>query len=143
MKPGGFVRLKYAYIIECIDFEKDELGNIITLKCRYYPESKSGQDKSGIKVKGTIHWVSAPDSYDIMVALYDRLFTDSEVGKKDNFLDFINKNSREVFRAKAEPSLKEAQKNTSYQFERLGYFCIDTEKTVLQSNYYFEIAMET
>ncbi len=129
LRPDGYVRLKYAYIIKCVGVEKNEQGDIIFLRCHYYPESRSGQDKSGIKVKGTIHWVSKMHAKDINIILYDRLFNDSEVGKKANFLDFINPNSKKISQAKAEPSLQDASKNTPYQFERLGYFCWDTKET--------------
>jgi glutaminyl-tRNA synthetase len=129
--PGLMVRLKGAYIIQCDDFVKDELGNITELHCSYFPESRSGSDTSGINVKGVIHWVSVPHAVKVETRLYDRLLIledASQVG--DDFKKFINPDSLtilpEIF---VEPSLKEAKIGTNYQFMRKGYFCLDTDST--------------
>lgn len=129
LSPGGMVRLKNAYIIICDQYLKDEnSGEVIEVHCRYVPESKSGQDTSGLKVKGTIHWVSAPHAINAEVRLYDRLFTDPTPDNHENqeFLDFFNEDSlRLLSDAKLEPFLKEPNPNKSYQFLRNGYFTID------------------
>ena len=129
--PGLMVRLKGAYIIQCDEFVKDELGNITELHCSYFPESRSGSDTSGITVKGVIHWVSVPHAVKVEARLYDRLLIledASQVG--DDFKKFINPDSLtilpEIF---VEPSLKEAKIGTNYQFMRKGYFCLDTDST--------------
>jgi glutaminyl-tRNA synthetase len=125
--PGGEVRLKYAYIIKCEEVIKDETGKIIELKCTYDPETKSG-GTSTKKVKGTIHWVNAQDAIDAEVRLYDRLFTIENPGTVDNWLDYINPDSLKIIEnAKVEPSLKKAKPLDKFQFERLGYFCVDSK----------------
>ena len=127
LKPGGEVRLKYAYIIKCDEVIKDAAGNVIELQCTADLESKSGGATSNRKVKGTIHWVSAAQAIAAEVRLYDRLFTvpepDADGG---DFKAFINPNSLEVVSAKCEPSLAEADPKVRYQFERLGYFALDS-----------------
>jgi glutaminyl-tRNA synthetase len=132
LSPGTEVRLRYAYIIKCEKVIKDETGNIIELQCTYDPETKSGSDKSGKKVKGTIHWVSSKFSFDAEVRLYDRLFSaEDPLGNKEkDFKEFINPGSLEIINnAKLEPSLKSAKPGERYQFERLGYFCVDTKNS--------------
>ena len=129
LSPGNEVRLRYAYIIKCEEVVKDpKTGNVIELKCTYDPETKSGSGKSEKKVKGTIHWVSAKDALNAEVRLYDRLFIseDPESDKDKNFKEFLNPDSLQVLKnCKLEPSLKNAGSQIRYQFERLGYFCID------------------
>jgi glutaminyl-tRNA synthetase len=129
LSPGGMVRLKNAYIIICDRYIKDDTsGDVIEVHCRYVPESKSGQDTSGLKVKGTIHWVSAPHAINVEVRLYDRLFTDPTPDSHENqdFLDFFNEDSlRLLSDAKVEPFLKEPDPHKSYQFLRNGYFTLD------------------
>jgi glutaminyl-tRNA synthetase len=128
LKPGGEVRLKYAYIIKCDEVVKDGDGNVTELRCSADLESKSGGATSGRKIKGTIHWVSAAEAVDAEVRLYDRLFTVPEPGAEEaDFKSFINPNSLEVVQAKCEPSLAEANPETRYQFERLGYFALDPD----------------
>jgi glutaminyl-tRNA synthetase len=127
LKPGGEVRLKYAYIIKCEEMVKDETGHVIELRCTVDLESKSGGATSHRKVKGTIHWVSALHAVDAEVRLYDRLFTVPEPDAAGDFKSFINPNSIEMVQAKCEPSLKEAVPNERYQFERLGYFALDPD----------------
>lgn len=133
LAPGKMVRLKSAYIIQCDDFVKDpETGMITELHCSYFPNSKSGQDTSGLKVKGTIHWVSAAHAVDAEVRLYDRLFMVENPSKdKDrDFKEFINPDSLIILQnCKLEPSLKNAQPGERFQFQRMGYFCVDTKNT--------------
>lgn len=132
MSPGRNVRLKGAYILHCEDFKKDENGEVEEIYCTYYPDSKSGSDNSGIKAKGTLHWVSAQHCFDAEVRLYDRLFSDeSPDGHKDkDFLSFLNPDSLQVLEnCKMEPSLKEAKAGDQFQFQRLGYFCLDKDST--------------
>ena len=128
LKPGGEVRLKYAYIIKCDEVVKDAAGNITELRCTADLDSKTGGATSNRKIKGTIHWVSAPQAIDAEVRLYDRLFTvpepDADGG---DFKSFLNPHSLEVVQAKCEPSLGEADPNVRYQFERLGYFAVDPD----------------
>jgi glutaminyl-tRNA synthetase len=126
LKPGGEVRLKYAYIIKCDEVIRDNKGEIVELRCTADLGSKTGGPTASRKVKGTIHWVSAEHAIDAEVRLYDRLFTVPEPdadGK--NFLEFVNPNSLEIVHAKLEPSLKDAVPEERYQFERIGYFCLD------------------
>jgi glutaminyl-tRNA synthetase len=106
---------------------KNSGGNVIELRCTADLESKSGGATSSRKIKGTIHWVSAAQAIDAEVRLYDRLFTVPEPDADGDFKSFINPDSLEVVRAKCEPSLKEADPNVRYQFERLGYFALDPD----------------
>ena len=127
LKPGGEVRLKYAYIIKCNEVIKDSLGNVTELRCTADLESKSGGATSNRKIKGTIHWVSAAQAIDAEVRLYDRLFTVPEPDAAGNFKSFLNARSLEVVTAKCEPSLGEAKPELRYQFERLAYFALDPD----------------
>jgi len=132
LSPGNEVRLKYAYIIKCIEVIKNpETNEIVELKCVYDPDTKSGSGKSQRKVKGTIHWVSANHAIPAEVRLYDRLFTvedpSAEAAKQaKDFKEFLNPDSLKILKnCMLEPSLAKAQPNLRYQFERVGYFCID------------------
>lgn len=126
--PGGEVRLRYAYIIKCEEVIKDSNGNITELRCTYDPDTKSGSATSTKKVKGTIHWVSAKYGINAEVRLYDRLFVTENPGNKDNWLELINPNSLDVItNAIIEPSLIDAVKGDKFQFERTGYFCLDSK----------------
>ncbi len=128
LKPGGEVRLKYAYIIKCDEVVKDAAGNIVELRCAADLNSKTGGATAGRKVKGTIHWVSAQYAVDAEVRLYDRLFTEAEPEKDGrDFKTALNPKNLEVVTAKCEPSLKEAQPDLRYQFERLAYFALDKD----------------
>lgn len=128
--PGGEVRLRYAYIIKCEEVIKNENGEIVEVHCTYDPETKSGTGISKKKVKGTIHWVSANHAIDAEVRLYDRLFTIENPGVEEDWLNYINPNSLEIIsNAKLEPFLKTAKKGERFQFERNGYFCVDTKYT--------------
>ena len=131
MTPGNEVRLKGAYIVKCESVEKDAEGNITTIHCTYDVDTRSGTGSaSNRKVKGTLHWVSAPDAIEAEVRLYDRLFKDPDpAGHKDiDFKEFLNENSLKVLTGcKLEPSLKEAKEGDRFQFQRLGYFCVDKD----------------
>jgi glutaminyl-tRNA synthetase len=127
LKPGGEVRLKYAYIIKCDEVVKDDAGNVIELRCTVDLDSKSGGATSSRKVKGTIHWVSASHAVDAEVRLYDRLFTVPEPDADGDFKSFLNPNSLEVVTAKCEPSLNDADPKVRYQFERLAYVALDPD----------------
>ena len=130
LKPGGEVRLKYAYIIKCDEVVKDAAGNITELRCTADLDSQTGGATAGRKVKGTIHWVSAAHAVDAEVRLYDRLFTEAEPEADGrDFKTVLNPKSLEVITAKLEPSLKAADPAARYQFERLGYFCLDKDST--------------
>ncbi|TWT70266.1 glutamine--tRNA ligase/YqeY domain fusion protein [Crateriforma conspicua] len=130
LKKGGAVRLRGAFIIDCHDVVKDDDGNVIEILCTYDPETRSGQDQSGRKVKGTIHWVSADHASEVEVRDYDRLFgvenpDAAEQGK--TFLDYLNPDSLTVRTAFVEPALAEAQIGDRVQFERVGYFVVDSD----------------
>jgi len=128
LKPGGEVRLKYAYIVKCEEVVKDAAGNITELRCTADLDSKTGGATSARKIKGTIHWVSAAHAVDAEVRLYDRLFTEPEPEKDGrDFKTTLNPKSLEVVTAKLEPSLKDAKPELRYQFERIGYFCLDQD----------------
>jgi glutaminyl-tRNA synthetase len=129
LKPGGEVRLKYAYIIKCDEVVKDTAGNITELRCTADLDSKTGGATSARKVKGTIHWVSAAHAIDAEVRLYDRLFTAAEPDAEGDFKKHLNAKSLEVITAKLEPSLKDAKPELRYQFERLAYFCLDKDSS--------------
>lgn len=126
--PGNEVRLKYAYIIKCTDVIKDENGNIKEVHCTYDPETKSGSGSTK-KVKGTIHWVSAKHSKKAEVRLYDRLFVNEDPAGDEtkDFKEFLNSKSLEILEdCRIEPDLAESKAGDKFQFERMGYFCVDT-----------------
>ena len=128
--PERMVRLKYGYIVKCTGYEKDADGNVVLVKCEYYPESKSGQDTSGIKVKGTLSWVSAAQAERVEVRLYDRLFKSENPALADDFHTELNPDSLTVIEdALVEPLVKELQPGDTVQFERLGYFTVDPDST--------------
>jgi len=131
LAPGTMVRLKSAYIIKCDGFKKDTDGNVTEIHCSYIPESKSGNDTSGISVKGTIHWVSAQHAITAEVRLYDRLFKiEDPANDESDFKEHINPDSLQVINnAYIEPSLKTAGIGSRYQFIRKGYFCLDKDST--------------
>jgi glutaminyl-tRNA synthetase len=129
--PGLMVRLKGAYIVKCESFIKDENGKVSEIHCTYIPESKSGQDSSGIHVKGTIHWVSVAHAKQAEVRLYDRLFkVEDPSNEEGDFKDYINADSMMVLpEVYIEPSLATAEAGAPYQFMRKGYFCADKESS--------------
>ncbi len=129
LAPGQMVRLKSAYIIKCDEVVKDDKGHVTELRCSYIPESRSGADTSGLKVQGTLHWVSVATAIGCEVRLYDRLFRVEDPSNEDgDFKDYINPASLVVVNhAFAEPALKTAQFEERYQFLRKGYFCLDRD----------------
>lgn len=128
LSPGGMVRLKSAFIIRCDETVKDADGNISELRCTYIPESRSGQDTSGLKVQGVIHWLSAEYAKTAEVRLYDRLFRVEDPAAEEDFKSTINPDSLEVIaNAYVEPALTEAGLGDRFQFTRLGYFCVDPD----------------
>jgi glutaminyl-tRNA synthetase len=127
LRPGGDVRLKYAYIIKCDEVIKDDQGKIIELRCTADLQSKTGGPTAGRKVKGTVHWVSASHALDAEVRLYERLFTVPEPDAAGEFKTHLNPQSLEVLTAKCEPSCAAAAADARYQFERLAYFALDKD----------------
>ncbi len=132
LAPGREVRLRYGYFIKCTGVVKDEAGNVVELRCTYDPATRGGNAPDGRKVKATIHWVSAAHAVDGEVRLYDNLFTrenpNEEPPEGGDFTAFLNPNSLEtVTGCKLEPSLADAPAGARYQFERLGYFCVDPD----------------
>ncbi len=127
LKPGGEVRLKYACIIKLDEIVKDASGTITELRCTADLTTRSGHPNSDRKVKGTIHWVSASRCVDAEVRLYDRLFTVAEPAAQEDFLKVVNPHSLETVSAKLELSLASAKPDERFQFERLGYFALDTD----------------
>ena len=130
--PGREVRLKGAYIIKCEDYKKDENGNITEIYCTYDPETRSGGSGANRRVKGTLHWVSVNHAIEAEIRLYDRLFMDEDpAGHKDkDFREFLNPDSLKVLKnCKLEPSLKSGKPDDKFQFQRLGYFCVDKDST--------------
>ncbi|MFI3294534.1 MAG: glutamine--tRNA ligase/YqeY domain fusion protein [Rikenellaceae bacterium] len=132
LRPGGEVRLRYAYLIKCNEVIKDAAGNVVELLCTYDPESAGGSSSDGRKVKGVIHWVDAKSAKKAEVRLFDRLFG---VEDPDNapeggtFLDNLNPDSLRSVEAYIEPSLAEEAVGSQVQFERLGYFCVDSDSS--------------
>ncbi|MGQ8868677.1 glutamine--tRNA ligase/YqeY domain fusion protein [Myroides sp. TSA_177.3] len=133
---GKEVRLKNAYIIKGESVIKDEEGNITEIHVTYDPDSKSGSgtEASKRKVKGTIHWVSIPHAVEAEIRIYDRLFINEnpDGNKEVDFLEFINPNSLSVIKGYLEPSLQEAKEGDKFQFQRMGYFCVDKDSTADQ-----------
>jgi glutaminyl-tRNA synthetase len=131
LAPGQKVRLKSAYIIQCDEVIKDEAGSIVALHCSYLPESKSGADTSGLKVQGTLHWVSVAHAINIELRLYERLFrVENPTSEEGDFKDYINPDSLQIISAAfAEPSLRNSTFKEGYQFLRKGYFCLDKDSS--------------
>ena len=127
LKPGGEVRLKYACIIKCDELVKDATGRITEIRCTADLTTRAGGPNVARKVKGTLHWVSASTCIEAEVRLYDRLFTVPEPAAEEDFLKVINPHSLTVVTAKLEASLAEAGASERYQFERLGYFALETK----------------
>ncbi|WP_286755867.1 glutamine--tRNA ligase/YqeY domain fusion protein [Roseivirga sp. UBA838] len=129
--PDREVRLKYAYIVKCTGFKKSESGEIEEIYCEYDPETKSGQDTSGKKVKGTLGWVSVAHAVEAEIRLYDRLFRTENLNTiEDDYLNHLNPNSLEVIEhAKLEASLAHAKPGDQFQFERQGYFIVDKDSS--------------
>jgi glutaminyl-tRNA synthetase len=129
LAPGMKVRLKSAYIVTCTGFVKNEAGKVVEVHCEYIPESKSGNDTSGINVKGTMHWISIEKSLDAEVRLYDRLFqVEDPSSEEGDFKTYLNLNSLSIIQnAKIEQSLSEAKPGEQFQFIRKGYFTLDSK----------------
>ena len=132
LSEGREVRLRYAYLITCDKVIKDEKGEVVELHCTYDPETKGGSAPDGRKVKGTIHWVSAKHGIPAEVRLYDRLFSveSPDADKQKDFKEFINPDSCQVLKNSIlEPSLAELDVEDRVQFERQGYFCLDSKES--------------
>ena len=132
LAPGNEVRLRYAYFVKCNEVVKDSDGNIIELRCTYDPASKGGQSPDGRKVQGTIHWVSAQHAVPAEVRLFDRLFMNpdpNDVPEGEDWKTAINPESLTVITAYVEPELAKADVLDKFQFERMGYFCVDSDST--------------
>ncbi|GAB3166145.1 glutamine--tRNA ligase/YqeY domain fusion protein [Telluribacter humicola] len=130
LAPGQMVRLKGAFIVRCDEVIKDENGEVTEVHCTYLENSKSGNDTSGINVKGTLHWAPATNALPVEIRLYDRLFrVEDPSSEEGDFKDYINPDSLTVITGYAEPALREAQASDRFQFLRKGYFCADLEST--------------
>ncbi|MEE8596177.1 MAG: glutamine--tRNA ligase/YqeY domain fusion protein [bacterium] len=133
LAPGREVRLRYAYFIKCVNVIKDEKGKVVELHCIYDPETQGGDAPDGRKVKATLHWVSADHALDAEVRLYDRLFTKANSNEAEEGKDFtsnVNPKSLEILSSCwVEPGLRDAKPGDRYQFERLGYFCVDPDSS--------------
>ena len=128
LSPGQEVRLRYSYLIRCEEVVKDENGEIVELRCAYDPQSGGGSSSDGRRVKGVIHWVSARHAVEAEVRLFETLFS-VEDPNDDNFMDYLNPTSLVKTTGYLEPSLAEAPVGKTFQFERVGYFCPDTDST--------------
>ena len=132
LQPGGEVRLRYAYLIKCEEVVKDAEGNITELRCTYDPMSGNGSSSDGRRVKGVIHWVSARDAVEAEVRLFNPLFTKEnpdDVEEGQTWEDNLNPESMVKITGYLEPSLRETPVGQAVQFERVGYFCPDTDST--------------
>jgi glutaminyl-tRNA synthetase len=133
LKPGGEVRLRFGYIIKCEEVIKNDAGEVVELRCSHDPDTRSGTGTSDKKVKGTIHWVSAAHAVPAQVRLYDRLFTVPDPNSVDDFMTVLNPESLETVDAMLEPALAGLSDGEAVQFERLGYFCTDSEDHTVES----------
>ncbi|MEG1649884.1 MAG: glutamine--tRNA ligase, partial [Rikenellaceae bacterium] len=132
LSPGKEVRLRYSYLIKCEEVIKDSEGNIIELHCSHDPQSMGGGSSDGRKVKGVIHWVDAQSCVEAEVRLFDRLFdreNPNDVPEGMEFTELINPDSLKVIKGYIEPSIKDAKDGEKFQFERIGYFCVDPDTT--------------
>jgi glutaminyl-tRNA synthetase len=132
LSPGKEVRLRYGYFITCTSVVKDGQGNVVEVHCTYDPATRGGDSPDKRKVKSTIHWVSAEHAIDAEVRVYETLFArenPNEVEEGQEFTANLNPKSLEVITGKLEPSLAGAAPGGKYQFERLGYFCVDKDST--------------
>ncbi|MEN6479935.1 MAG: glutamine--tRNA ligase/YqeY domain fusion protein [Anaerolineales bacterium] len=130
LSPGAEVRLRYAYLVTCTDIVKDPAtGEVVEVHCTYDPATRGGDAPDGRKVKGTLHWVSAPHAVEAEARLYDRLFNVEDPYQGEDFIQNLNPHSLEVRRCLVEPSLADVPVGYRCQFERLGYFCVDPDST--------------
>ncbi|WP_116106582.1 glutamine--tRNA ligase/YqeY domain fusion protein [Lewinella sp. IMCC34191] len=145
LAPGKDVRLKSAYIIHCEGHEEDADGNVTQINCTYYPDSKSGEDTSGVKAKGTLHWVNADSALDLTVRMYEPLFTDpTPMDYEDrDFMEFVNPNSLTTVKAKGEPALAEARVGDQFQFLRQGYFTVDPDSLPQQPVFNLTVGLKS
>ncbi len=130
LAPGREVRLRNAYLIRCVEVVKDASGAVTELRCTYDPQTRGGDAPDGRKVKATLHWVAAPTAVEAQMRLYDHLFVKpdpDDVEPGETYLDNLNPNALKVVRGWVEPGVAIAAPGTRYQFERLGYFCVDTD----------------
>ena len=125
LSPGAEVRLRHAYIIKCNELVKDEKGEIIELRCTY-DEDTLGKKPEGRKVKGVIHWVSCAQALPVTIYQYDRLFTDSNPAREEDFLQFLNPDSMQTLKAFCEPAMATQAEGEVFQFERIGYYCVNS-----------------
>jgi glutaminyl-tRNA synthetase len=131
--PGREVRLKGAYVIKCDNFDLDESGNVTTIYCTYDPDTKSGTGIHQPKIKGTLHWLEANSAVNAEVRLYDRLFVDEDpAGHADKDpIEFLNPDSLKIVKnSKIEPLLAHTKTGEKFQFQRIGYFCVDNDSTL-------------
>jgi glutaminyl-tRNA synthetase len=126
LSPGNEVRLRYSYVIRCDEVIKNDEGEVVELHCSYDPDTL-GKNPEGRKVRGAIHWVPADTGFDAEVRLYDRSFTVEEPASQEDWRDALNPDALVVVQAKLEPSLKDEAAGSRFQFERNGYFCVDTK----------------
>ncbi|MBM4129085.1 MAG: glutamine--tRNA ligase, partial [Nitrospira sp.] len=130
LAPGREVRLRYAYFIKCTEVLKDEHGEVVELHCTYDPATRGGDAPDGRKVKATLHWVSASHSIPAEVRLYDYLFTKERPDEEEDFKACVKAKSLEILTScQVEPGLANAEPGDRYQFERLGYFCVDPDSS--------------
>ena len=132
LSPGREVRLRYGYFIKCEEVVKDDEGNVVELRCTYDPATHGGDSPDGRKVKATLHWVSAKHALEAEVRLYDHLFLKSDpddVEEGKDYISNLNPDSLKVSACFVEPSVGGAEAGAKYQFERLGYFCVDADST--------------
>ena len=134
LKPDGYVRLKGAYIIHCDEVVQDENGEVVELKCSYIPESRSSNDTSGLKVRGTIQWVDGKTGVDAEIRKYGVLLKDAEYAGQD-FGERMNLDSEHIFQGKAEPYLAESEDGKQFQLMRIGYYkkCVDANGKLVLS----------
>ena len=128
LAPGREVRLRYGYFVKCTGVDKDAAGNVRAVRCTYDPATRGGNAPDGRKVKATIHWVSAAHAISTEVRLLAHLFTDPDPAGHEgrDFLEFLNPKSMVIARGRLEPSLRDARPGERFQFERLGYFAVDS-----------------
>jgi glutaminyl-tRNA synthetase len=130
LSPGREVRLRGAYFVTCTSVVKDERGEIVELRCTYDPATRGGDAPDGRRVKATLHWVSVAHAMNVEVRLYDRLFNAENPAAIDDYRAVLNPKSLEVLsNCWIEPSVRDAAPGTRYQFERLGYFCVDPDSS--------------
>jgi glutaminyl-tRNA synthetase len=127
LSPGAEVRLRHSYVIKCQDVVRNDQGDVIEIRCTY-DEKTLGKNPEDRKVKGVIHWVSCAQAYPITVFQYDRLFTDSNPAREEDFFQFLNHNSLQIQQAYCEPSMADQPLGEVFQFERLGYYCVNELK---------------